>query len=342
MENLATASQGFGCFPFFLTNSVQSLLFGEKGREHQAEAFERNMQFRESMRSLQDAFHREQVDAQIAFRRESYELGRQYLIEQTLRENESRRKQAEFSDFCQNKTYWPLVVDIYTALSSRDDLIKYRSCVPLNVLIAWTDVSAHPQGNTTRGVPTQTPSKVYYSFCDQVAQELKTLPNIQVESAPWLAKSQSSVSDIYNINFILKGQPTLLVFPYQSKDGTLGIEMAAWSFNRGSQAMRQDKLMRMQSPPADKKQDAAVSAVKATIGMARDAYMLSEYRKPLVYNRMVDEQTLQLPEVRDTLSTYYQTMATHIRSDRNFRELCTQGEWEAIDASFTNTKHITA
>ncbi len=340
MENLTTASQGFGCFPFFLMNSVQSLFFGHKGREHQQAAFERNMQFRDSMKNLQDAFHREQVDAQIALRRESYELGRQYLIEQTLRENKSRKEQTNFADFCQSQnkpgTYWPLHTDIYAILSSRDDLIRCSSVVPLNVLIARTDVTSFKHN------PNQTTGAAYRSFCDRVATELKELPNIKVEISPWKTQSQSSISDIYNINYILQGQPTLLVFPYLNKDHCLGIEMAAWSFNRGAQSMQQDKILHIANLPTDKLLLTAISAVKATIGMARDSYMLSEYRKALVYPGMVDEATLQCEEIRKTLGTYYSIMKKQIETNQDFRSLCTNTEWETISSSLKNTNLLLA
>ncbi len=337
IDNLTTAVQGFGCFPFFLMNSLQSLFFGEKGRKHQDKAFDRNMEFRKQMQDLKDDFQREQMDSQLAFRRESYELGRQYLIEQTLLENESRRKQTEFNDFCNNKTYWPLVVDIFTALSCRDDLIKYKSIVPLNVLIAWTDVSAYVKNNSS-----QTPNGAYYAFCDRVIRELRALPDVTVESAPWLKKSQSSISEIYNINFILQGQPTLLVFPYQIKDGSFGIEMAAWSFNRGPQAMQQDKFMHIPDLSAFEQQEAAIAAVKATIGMARDSYMLSEYRKPFVYNSLVDEKTLQYQGIRTAFITYYKAIENRIKNDQGFRELCTDGEWKKISESLSSTKFLAA
>ena len=53
-------------------------------------------------------------DAYQQVRRESYELGRKYLIEQTRLQNKSRCEEIEFLDFLKSDQYWPLHCDVYS------------------------------------------------------------------------------------------------------------------------------------------------------------------------------------------------------------------------------------
>lgn len=141
LNTLIETIQQHGCSPFFFTCAIQSGAFGEIGRKHQSELMDNNMEFRERMQSLREEFQRERLDEQLRFRRESYELSKQYLIQQTVAFNESRQKQIEFNDFIEK--YWPLTTQVYTLLKEQEDILGKSSIVPLRVLIAKTDVSSY-------------------------------------------------------------------------------------------------------------------------------------------------------------------------------------------------------
>lgn len=328
LNTLIETIQQHGCSPFFFTCAIQSGAFGEIGRKHQSELMDNNMEFRERMQSLREEFQRERLDEQLRFRRESYELSKQYLIQQTVAFNESRQKQIEFNDFIEK--YWPLTTQVYTLLKEQEDILGKSSIVPLRVLIAKTDVSSYVKTS---------PISSYDEFCENVADGLRNLPNTVIESRPWKNTCQSMMCEAIDINYIMQGIPTLLVFPYQVGD-TFGIEMAAWSFLRGFHSMTQNKILKMGGMKATEHIPDVVSAVKAVVGMARDAYMLYEYHSPVIFNKLVDEKTLELPAVKAMLDKHYKDLSQQIHNPK-FAKLCTSNEMHEIENSLRDTKLLT-
>lgn len=329
LNTLIEIIQQHGCSPFFFTCAIQSGVFGEIGRKHQAELMDNNLEFRERMQSLRNEFQRERMDEQMRFRRESYELGKQYLIQQTVAFNESRQKQIEFNDFIEK--YWPLTTQVYTLLKEQEDILSKSSIVPLRVLIAKTDVSSYVKTS---------PTSSYDEFCENVADGLRNLPNTVIESRPWKNTCQSMMCEAIDINYIMQGIPTLLVFPYQVGD-TFGIEMAAWSFLRGFHSMTQNKILKIDGMKATENIPDVLSAVKAVIGMSRDAYMLFEYHSPVVFNKLVNEKALRLPAVKAMLDKHYVDLSQQIHAPE-FARLCTSNEMQEIENSLEDTKLLTA
>lgn len=319
LDEIIAKLQGSGCSPFFFTSAIQSTLFGEMGRNSQKELIESNLEFHEHLQYIRNQYSKERLENQLLFRRESYELGRQYLIKQTIVQNESRKKQIEFKDFIYN--YWPLERTPFSVLEERRDYLERKKIIPMTVLIAKTEIT-----NNSRD------TSKYGKFCEDLITELRMLPNITIEKTPWSRPSQSHIAEAMNINYIMGGIPTLIIFPY--KDGeTVGIETASWSFGRGLQSMNHSKLFHINNVDKDNVTQIAISAVKATIGMTRDAYMLAEYHAPLRFPQLINEEMLSIPEVRNQLTSHYDEMSKLIRSSE-FKQLCSQEELQSIESSF--------
>lgn len=327
LDAIIATLQGSGCSPFFFTSAIQSTLFGEMGRHNQAEMMESNLEFREHLQNIRNQYSKERLENQLLFRRESYELGRQYLIEQTLAQYESRKKMADFADFIDN--YWPLASTPFAVLENRKDYLERKSVIPLNVLIAKTEATSSLRDTS-----------LYGTFCKSLISELQNkLPGVTIEDSPWSKACQSRISEAMNINYIMGGIPTLIIFPYQ--DGkTLGIETASWSFGRGLQSMNHTKLLQIENVDSEDAAEITLSAVKATIGMTRDAYMLAEYHAPAVYPQLVDNKVLSVPVLRKHLSEYYKDMAKLISSPE-FKQLCSKEELQSIERSL-NVKLLNA
>ena len=327
LDSIIATLQGNGCSPFFFTSAIQSTLFGEMGRHDQAQMMESTLEFREHLQNIRNQYSKERLENQLLFRRESYELGRQYLIEQTLAQYESRKKMADFSDFIDN--YWPLASTPFAVLENRRDYLERKSIIPLNVLVAKTEVTSSVRDTS-----------LYGTFCENLIDELQNkLPNVTIEKAPWGKLCQSRISEAMNINYIMGGIPTLIVFPY--KDGkTFGVETASWSFGRGLQSMNHSKLLQIEDVDSDHAADLTLSAVKATIGMTRDAYMLAEYHAPAVYPQLVDNKVLSVPVLRKQLTNHYNDMVKLVGSPV-FRQLCSKEELQSLERSL-NVKLLTA
>lgn len=326
LDSIITKLQGSGCSPFFFTSAIQSTLFGEMGRHAQSEMMDSNLEFRQHLQDIRTEYSRERLDEQLLFRRESYELGRQYLIQQTIVQNESRKKQIEFKDFIYN--YWPLERTPFSVLEERKDYLERKTIVPMTVLVAKTEVT-----NNTRD------TSKYGAFCEDLISELRLLPNVTIEKAPWGKHCQSRIAEAMNINYIMGGIPTLIIFPYQIGD-ILGIETASWSFGRGLQSMNHSKLLQIEHVNKDYLPEIAMSAVKATIGMTRDAYMLAEYHASVMFPQMIDDKTFSIPVLKEHIISHYKDMAKLIALPE-FRQLCSKEELQSIESSL-NVKLLNA
>lgn len=318
IDYIIATLQGAGCSPFFFTSAFQSTLFSEIGRHYQTEIIESNIEFRERLQDIRNQYSKERLESQLLFRRESFELGRQYLIQQTIIQNESRRKQIEFKDFIYN--YWPLERTPFSVLEERKDYLERKSIIPLTVLVAKTEVT-----NNTRD------TSKYGDFCEALISHLGMLPNITIEKTPWAKPCQSRISEAMNINYIMGGIPTLIIFPYQNGD-ILGIETASWSFGRGLQSMNHSKLLQIEMTNKERLSEIAVIAVKAIIGMTRDAYMLAEYHAPVMYPNMIDDKILSIPVLKEYVTTHYKDIANLVALSE-FRQLCSNEELQLIESS---------
>ena len=210
-----------GSSPFFFTCAIQSVVFGEMGRKNQEKLMSSNLEFKERMTAIRNEYSNERLDEQLLFRRESYELGKQFQIQQTIMLNDSRRQQIEYHNFFQH--YWPLNYDILSVMTVQSDTLAHKPIVPMRVLIAKTEVTTYDKKH---------PEVSYGELCDLVAVNLRELPGVDIQNRPWMQSCKSIICESMNLNYIMQGVPTLLVFPYQLGD-SFGVEIATWSFNRG-------------------------------------------------------------------------------------------------------------
>lgn len=325
LAGLAENLQGNGCSIFFFTSAIQSSVFGEVGRRNQAELLDSNIEFKERMRQLKDEFQKERLDAQIVYRRESYELGKQFLIRQTAELNDNRQKEIEFQYFLEN--YWPLNYSAYSMILEQNKLLRTTSVIPLRVLIAMTEVTSSRSN----------PNKSYDDFCRNIKSGLQQLPNVVVEMRPWKSKSNSMMCESMNVNYIMQGIPTLLVFPYQIGE-MFGIEVASWSFLRGNRSMMQNKILQIDYFNATEALGQTHSAVKAVIGMTRDAYMLSEYHAPICYPALAKTDSNINLKTREMLNQHYQSLYELVNNNDKYKQLCTNAELAEINKSFETIK----
>lgn len=317
--------QGSGCSPFFFTSALQSVIFGDKAREQQSQLMDQNLNFKDRMQLLRADFATDQREQQKAFRRESCELGRQYLISQTIEQNKARKQQIEFNDFLRHN-YWPLSTDVFTYLETQNNLLHDRAIVPLNILIANTELTTDMRA----------PQK-YATFCDSIIDSVRPLlPSTIIERAPWKSRSQSRSADALNINFIMSGIPTVIIFPYSPAPGCVAVETAAWSFARGHQSMSQTKLLKIDGLSPAEMQTATMAAVRTAVGITRDLYMLAEYHAPVLYPRIAPHSDTSIPAIRRCLSEHYTEMQ-QLASIPEYRDTCTASESREITHSLIGT-----
>ena len=328
LDSIVNTISAGGSSPFFFTCAIQSMVFGEMGRKRQEELMSTNLEFKERMTAIREEYSKERLDEQLLFKRESYELGKQYQIHQTAMMNESRQKQIEFHNFCQH--YWPLNYDIYAVMKEQSKFFSCDHIVPMRVLIAKTEVTTYDRRH--REVS-------YGELCYLVADKLRGLQGIAIQTRPWKQGCKSIICESMNLNYIMQGVPTLLVFPYQIGD-TYGVEIATWSFNRGIRSMNQSKILTIKGFESQMSVDKVVASISAIVGMTRDAYMLAEYHTPISFHNMIDEDMLSCPEIKAMLKQHYTELAQYIETTETYKSLCTSKELEEISASFISTNKL--
>ena len=142
-----------------------------------------------------------------------------------------------------------------------------------------------------------------------------------------------------NLNYIMQGVPTLLVFPYQLGD-SFGVEIVTWSFNRGIRSLNHSKILTIKGFDSQISLDKVVASISAIVGMTRDAYMLAEYHMPIAFPKMIDENMLSCPEIKAMLKHHYIELAQYVATNETYKSLCTSKELEKISASFTSNNKL--
>lgn len=318
-----------GCSPFFVTSALGSSVFGEIGRKHQAEMLEENIEFKKKMQELRDDFSEDRHDDQMLSMRELFELGRKYQQKQTLLINKSRKEEIEFNYFCQNN--WPLSIEIQTALHEIEKSYYCSGIVKLDVIIARTDVNTY----------SKSPS-CYDSFCKSIRDKAEELiPNISVLAQPWKKniKSVSGIADAMNINFILRGKPTLVLFPYVVA-GKFHLDFAYWSFNNTESHFLYQKTVEFPYSLTNPDDERISLALIGIIGFARDAYVVSEYHQPAIFSNQMEKLLKKYPEIHFYIEDQYKSLQSHVKAlqaSTDFRDLCSTKKYNCIIESL-NTK----
>lgn len=313
-----------GCSPFFITSALSSLGFGELGRQHQKELTEDNFAFKERMQKIRDDFSAERLNEQITQKKESYELGRQFQIRMMQELNDNRQKEVEFKYLCES--CWPLTIDVRTVMNWQREILKYNGMVPMRVLVAKTDVNTYRKTNG-----------YYENFCTELSKA--NIPGLIIEQGCWKGKCQSPMTESLNINYIMQGIPTLIIYPYTT-NGTFYLEFATWSFNRGMGAMMLNKAISF--PYSLEKDDnrEIILSIEATMGVVRDNYMLLEYQKPAVYPSIMRQEIKQHDIIVDFLREQYASLYHTIESSDEFNKLCSDAELRDLKNSLRTNQFL--
>ena len=324
VEHLLQHMSECGCSPFFVTSAISSLGFGEMGRRHQQELLDDNIAFKEKMQRLKNDFSEERLNVQMDFRRESYELGRRYQVLMMQQLNDNRQKEVEFRYLCEN--CWPLSIDVRTVMKWQKDILKQNDIIPMKVLIAKTDVNSYSKQNGC-----------YENFCSQLTKV--GIPNLSIEHAAWKEKCQSPMAESLNINYIMQGIPTLIIYPYKKK-GIYHLEFATWSFNKGVGAMMLDKAVRF--PYSLERADAPeiIQSVEVVAGVVRDNYMVLEYQKPAVYPTLIKPEILENRQIAKFLGKQYRMLEPTVNTSEDFKQLRSDSQLTPIQASLTTSRKL--
>lgn len=330
-NNIVTqsAQQANGSCPlFFLTNALNSVAFGELGRKNQNALTDNNFEFQRHLDNLNQEFKEEQLETQIAFKRESYELGRRYQMILSKQSNENRQKEVEFQYFCDN--CWPLEKSILAFFDEQQSSIN-KAIVPIGIYIAKTDVTTYNTNKNNR----------YNDLYESIKSIETSLGHCTIPKSSWKTICQSTVAESMNINYILQGLPTLLIFP-NLNNGKLNIEIATWGFNRGLGSMLISNMLSFPYALTDPDNDKVDFALQVIIGIIRDNYMIMTYHQPAtLLNIMKPHNISKYPDIMIFVRQQYELLNMNIANSENFRALCTPSELNSIKSSLhINNNHL--
>ncbi|MFI3305300.1 MAG: hypothetical protein R3Y68_02160 [Rikenellaceae bacterium] len=311
---------GSGCPYFFLTSALNSAVFGELGRKNQSVLMDNNFEFQRHLDDLNREFKEEQLDTQIAFKRESYELGLRYQMIQSKQSNENRQKEVEFQYFCDN--CWPLEKSILAFFEEQQASLN-KAIVPLGVYIARTNVTTYNTNKNSR----------YNDLYETIKSIETSLGNCTIPKSSWKKNCQSTVAESMNINYILQGLPTLLIFPNLSS-GKLNIEIATWCFNRGLGSMQISNMLSFPYALTDPDNDKVDFALQVVIGIIRDNYMVMTYHRPATLLKIIKPHNIsKYPDIMTFIRQQYELLSMSVANSDSFRALCTPSELNSIESS---------
>ena len=119
-----------------------------------------------------------------------------------------------------------MATSIHAFLKEQQTKADSRTVTPIKVLLAKTDVNAASRINV----------KEYADFCDAFQEVMAGCPYVDIIPGQWRKKSLSTISETLIVNYVLKGIPTIIIFPVVCGD-TFRIECSSWGFNKGLTAI---------------------------------------------------------------------------------------------------------
>ena len=271
-HNLVSDCKRAGCPTLFLSSAANSAYFGEKTRKAGLSMKMEDIEFRKRVEEQNRLDTVINNDIQLEMKRDSYQLGQRYLRVQTELENEGRRKMVEFQHF--DKHCWSslMATSIHAFLKEQQTKADSRTVTPIKALLAKTDVNAASRMNI----------KEYADFCDAFQEVMAGCPYVDIIPGQWRKKSLSTISEPLTVNYVLKGLPTIILFPVVCGD-TFRIECSSWGFNKGLTAISFHNFFEQRITEGLPQSDETMAKLALTAGWMVDTYLTVENHLPLFY-----------------------------------------------------------
>jgi hypothetical protein len=282
------------------------------------------MAFREKLHAIQQQFEREKFDSDIQFKRESLELGRFYMQEETKERLSNTKKIKEFEVFI--RQCWPLNYKIKTIQGYAETSQK--------ILVILSQSNDSKIGE-----------EEYHNTCMYLSNYSGYIPDMEILCDAWNFSDSSrnfnygSLAKNMNIHYIMQGIPTVVITP-KKRNGALCFDTSIWNYNRGLGSFFNHTMFSMPyNDEYDKLRDKIRLAQLAITGIVRDNFMMIEFHKPARLPLLLQQEQNKLkgfPELKQFLTVQYQDMGNCI-STPQYRELCAGNEWDTMQESITES-----
>ena len=309
-----------GCSPFFISNALSSMLFGEINKDTQLTNTVEQIAFKKQMNLARQKFEDEKFSSELSFKREMLETGRIFQQIEAKRSFENEKKKIEFNFF---ESYWPLKIDIHAIWNEN---IFSKSNANLTVILARYN---SPKANND-----------YSNTCDELERCSEKLHNVTFKHSAWKLAEQVNVNNNIggiaqnmNVHYIMQGIPTLVISP-QIVGDILYFDVSIWSFGKGLGSFHNQSMFSMAYD--EKNYDTLKEKIRFTLiaimGIIRDSFMSIEFQKPPVFPYLLEKEKLsKYPDIQQFILSHYEDLSNQISISADYKVLCNDKEYMAID-----------
>lgn len=287
---IAELSQFFtnGCGPYWIANSITSIVMGEKNRGMQPKIAEENEAFQLRMEKLRNLSQEEMEWERIKFRRHLMDLTREWRREEKAQAAINMDEQIQLPIFAEQ---WPLALLPTTIISQ----LKQRNPQQLNVILLHTPLIAGTKGQIVRRENhiLQQEKIEYQKLEYAINKNMPQIGNVYFRQDAH-QKENSTHADLMNIHFLMGSIPTLVLIPkYQDERLSLSIamwdEQAARPYIRPLFAMPHDPIMaRDNQNYLDEVIDKLHYSASIITGTIRDQYAMLTWGKEPTLKALLD------------------------------------------------------
>lgn len=308
-HNLNENMRKAGCSPLFLSSAINSTFFGEVARQHGFSMKLDDMDFREQMTKQNRLDTMINNNIQIDMKRDLFLLGQRYLKMQTSIENEGRRKMVEFQHFDSHCWRQLMATSILAFMKESHTMTGNKSITPIKLFLAKTGVNSGSEMNI----------KQYADFCDAFHELFYCCPYVDHLPGQWKRTSTSAISETMIVNYVLKGMPTVILFPLVIRD-VFRIECATWGFDKGLSSISFLSFFEEKSLGRKLKTDEVLARLALTAGLVVDTYLTVENHMPLFYAQSIRNIVEKYPELADFYNSQYMGLrkAMDVLSDDSY------------------------
>lgn len=209
--------QQSGCSWFFLTNSVLSIITGEKNRNNSLKNAAEDEKFQRILQQQKEVYEDEKEASDKAFKLWLKQKQREWYREESSKRLENELNKEELRMFFRD---WPLQIAIKTINDKRKQLTTYSS---MNVVIAKHNI----------GVANDPLSSFYNNIVDQVQSHMRDFGLNESEVYIYRFKDDNKVIGgpaLANIYSMMNSLPTIVIQPKIDKaNQKLCISLGCWN-----------------------------------------------------------------------------------------------------------------
>lgn len=210
-------TKGFG--EWWLVSSLSSVLFGKHNSTLQAEAQQRDLEFRQELEKLKEVTEDQKIQEEAAFKRKLLRLSRAYRQKESEVSFANKLNAMELAFFFER--YWPMDRRLQNII--HDESHNPNRHLTLNVMISRFRLLPVSEDSDEK-------EREKFEWLEYCVDELDAKPMGGVKlwrGACPMGTSWNGNADIMNAHFLMSQLPTMIIIPI-AMDGKIWLRAAIW------------------------------------------------------------------------------------------------------------------